>query len=180
VAYLGNRPALGAYYKLDSIASSFNGVTTTFNLTINGNATIPGSAQNMMIAIGGIMQEPNAAYTVNGSTITFTSAPPTNATFWGIQLGDVLSIGIPSAGSVGPTQISASGTPSSTTFLRGDQNWAGPAAGGGTDSIFYLNGKTVTTNYTIPSTSNAMSTGPISINSGVSVTISTGSRWVVL
>jgi len=52
--------------------------------------------------------------------------------------------------------------------------------GGGSDQVIYENGKTVTTNYTITTNTNAMSTGPITINSGISVTVPTGSRWVVL
>ena len=56
----------------------------------------------------------------------------------------------------------------------------GGATGGGTDKIFFENGQTVTTSYSIPSGSNAMSTGPITINSGVTVTVPSGSRWVVL
>jgi hypothetical protein len=56
----------------------------------------------------------------------------------------------------------------------------GGATGGGADQVFYLNGQTVTTSYSIPSGQNAMSTGPITINSGVTVTVPTGSRWVVL
>jgi hypothetical protein len=56
----------------------------------------------------------------------------------------------------------------------------GGATGGGSDEIFVENGQNVTTNYTIPSTRNAMSTGPITIDSGVTVTVSSGSNWVVL
>jgi hypothetical protein len=56
----------------------------------------------------------------------------------------------------------------------------GGATGGGTDEIFIENGQNVTTNYTIPATRNAMSTGPITVNSGVTVTVSSGARWVVL
>lgn len=56
----------------------------------------------------------------------------------------------------------------------------GGATGGGSDAIFYENGKTVTTNYTITTGSNAMTTGPVTINSGVVVTIPSGSRWVIL
>jgi hypothetical protein len=56
----------------------------------------------------------------------------------------------------------------------------GGATGGGADEIFVENGQNVTVNYTIPSTRNAMSTGPITVDSGVTVTISSGSRWVVL
>lgn len=56
----------------------------------------------------------------------------------------------------------------------------GGATGGGSDEIFIENGQNVTTNYTIPATRNAMSTGPIAVNSGVTVTVSSGARWVVL
>jgi hypothetical protein len=56
----------------------------------------------------------------------------------------------------------------------------GGATGGGGDAVFVENGQNVTANYTIPSTRNAMSTGPITVDSGVSVTISSGSRWVVI
>jgi len=44
----------------------------------------------------------------------------------------------------------------------------------------YLNNNTISTAYTIPSGSNAISSGPITIASGISVTISSGSRWVVV
>ena len=56
----------------------------------------------------------------------------------------------------------------------------GGATGGGTDEVFVENGQTVTTNYTLPGTKNAMSTGPIEIDPGVTVTISSGARWVVI
>ena len=56
----------------------------------------------------------------------------------------------------------------------------GGATGGGSDELFIENGQTMTTNYTIPSTKNAMSTGPITINSGVTLTVSSGARYVVI
>ena len=56
----------------------------------------------------------------------------------------------------------------------------GGATGGGSDEIFIENGQNVTQNYTIPATRNAMSTGPIYVNSGVSITVSSGARWVVI
>lgn len=56
----------------------------------------------------------------------------------------------------------------------------GGATGGGSDEIFIENNQSVTTNYTIPATRNAMSTGPITVNSGVTVTVSSGARWVVI
>lgn len=44
----------------------------------------------------------------------------------------------------------------------------------------YENTQTISSNYTIPSGSSAMSVGPISISSGVTVTIPSGSRWAIL
>ena len=56
----------------------------------------------------------------------------------------------------------------------------GGATGGGSDEVFVENGQTVTSNYTLTTNKNALSVGPISVNSGVTVTIPTGSNWVVL
>lgn len=56
----------------------------------------------------------------------------------------------------------------------------GGATGGGADEVFIQNSQTVTTSYTIPADKNAMSTGPIEIDSGAIVTVSTGARWVVI
>lgn len=44
----------------------------------------------------------------------------------------------------------------------------------------FVNSATVTANYTIPSGSNAMSAGPVTVNSGVTVTVSGGSVWTVI
>lgn len=56
----------------------------------------------------------------------------------------------------------------------------GGATGGSTDAIFWENDQTVTTSYTITASKNAMTAGPVDIASGVTVTIPTGSRWLVL
>ncbi len=56
----------------------------------------------------------------------------------------------------------------------------GGATGGGGDQVFVENGQTVTTDYTITTDFNAMSTGPITINAGVTVTVPSNSNWVVL
>jgi hypothetical protein len=54
------------------------------------------------------------------------------------------------------------------------------ATGGGSDNVFFENSLTVTTDYTITAGKSASSTGDITINSGVTVTIPSGSRWVIL
>lgn len=52
--------------------------------------------------------------------------------------------------------------------------------GGGSDQVFYVNSANVTVNYTLPAGKNAMSTGPVTINAGVTVTVPANSRWVVI
>jgi len=56
----------------------------------------------------------------------------------------------------------------------------GGATGAGGDTVFVENTRIVTTSYTIPTGKSAESVGPITINSGVTVTVSSGERWVVL
>lgn len=56
----------------------------------------------------------------------------------------------------------------------------GGATGGGGDQVFVENSMIVTTSYTFPSGKNASSVGPITINSGATVTIPDGQRWVIL
>ena len=56
----------------------------------------------------------------------------------------------------------------------------GGATGGGGDEVFVENGVTVTTNYTLSTGKNAESVGPITVNSGVTVTIPSDQRWVIL
>ncbi len=44
----------------------------------------------------------------------------------------------------------------------------------------YENAQTITANYTISTNYNALSAGPITISTGITVTIPTGSNWVVM
>jgi hypothetical protein len=63
----------------------------------------------------------------------------------------------------------------------GSAGWAPiGGAGGATEDVFYENNQTLTNSFVLASSKNAMSTGPVIIASGVSVTISSGSRYVVI
>jgi len=68
----------------------------------------------------------------------------------------------------------------SKTIQRDSSGNVYDASGGGTDNIFFLNGITVNTNYTIPTNYNAGTFGPVSIASGVTVTVPSGSVWTVV
>lgn len=56
----------------------------------------------------------------------------------------------------------------------------GGATGGGGNQVFFENDQTVTADYTIPSTKNAMTAGPVTIDTGITVTVDTGSTWTVV
>lgn len=56
----------------------------------------------------------------------------------------------------------------------------GGATGGGSDQIFWKNGKTITANHTIASTENAGTFGPVTIADGVSITINDGGTWSIV
>ena len=56
----------------------------------------------------------------------------------------------------------------------------GGASGAGGDAVFYENDQTVTTSYSITENRNAMSAGPITIDASATVTIPSGSTWVIV
>jgi hypothetical protein len=64
----------------------------------------------------------------------------------------------------------------------GQLSWglAGGALGTGTDQIFYENDQTVTGTYSITAGKNAMTAGPVTVNSGVTVTVPSGSSWSII
>ena len=77
--------------------------------------------------------------------------------------------------------VSASSSVTAASFYGDGSQLGGVGAdGGGSDEIFWLNDQTVTTSYSISSNKNAMSAGPITINSGATVTVPSGSSWVVV
>lgn len=167
MSYIGNPPLIGSYSKLDDISSGFNGVTTTFNLTSSSTAVTPGSANALIISLGGVVQEPTSSYTVSTSTITFTTAPAAGTSFWGVMLGNVLYVGV-SSGTIAPGMLSTGGPSWDTT---GQLSVTG---------AIIENAQTISSNYTITSGKNALSAGLITINSGVTVTVPSGSTWTIV
>ena len=108
---------------------------------------------------------------------------------------------------VGIEELSATGTASSSTFLRGDNTWTAvdalPSQSGNagkylttnattaswatldtdantTTKGLYEHEHTIDADYSIASGSNALSAGPITIDTGNSVTVPTGSTWVIV
>ncbi|NBX27414.1 MAG: toxin-antitoxin system YwqK family antitoxin [Chitinophagia bacterium] len=94
---------------LDDFSSSFNGVTTSFSLTSNGNTITPINSQQLVINLGGVVQDPSDDYSVSGSNIIFSDAPDLGASFSGISLGPAIPISNILDGSIVPQDLSTGG-----------------------------------------------------------------------
>ena len=126
MTYVGAVPTTGDFKLLDSITTSS---TTTFNLRQGGVAVYPQSANHCIVSLNGVIQAPVDAFTIVNDTIVFASSLASSDVInFILVLGNVNDIGVPSSSSVGVSQLSASGSASSSTYLRGDNTWA--AAGG--------------------------------------------------
>jgi hypothetical protein len=122
MTYVGAVPTTGDFKKLDSITTSS---TTTFNLRQGGVAVYPQSANHCIVSLNGVIQAPVDAFTIVNDTIVFASSLASSDVInFILVLGNVNDIGVPSSGSVGISQLSASGTKDATTFLRGDNTFA--------------------------------------------------------
>jgi hypothetical protein len=159
-----------------SIGQSTAAAGSFTTLAASGNATITGD-----LSVNGNTTLGNAS----GDTITLNAATanvPNNLNFNGTG-----SIKVP-AGTTGQRPTPVAGMiryNSDEGTFEGYSNGAwgaigGGATGGGGDQVFYENELTVTTSYTLTTARNAMSTGPITIDAGVTVTIPTDQRWVIL
>jgi len=111
--YIGKQPLTGAYQLCDAITTS---ATATYNLLVGGSAVIPGSAQNCIVSLNGVIQAPVNAFTVSGSQITFASAlTSTDVIDFILILGNVFDIGKPTNGTVTPSSL-AGGTTGLISF----------------------------------------------------------------
>ena len=95
--------------EIDDISSSFNGLTTQFPMNVGGSGVTPVTAQQMLISLGGVIQNPNQDFNVSGSNITFTVAPASGLTFFGTILGTDVSLNTIADASVSPAKLSAGG-----------------------------------------------------------------------
>jgi len=96
--YIGKTPLTGAYQLCDTITTS---ATATYNLLVGGSAVIPGSANNCIVSLNGVVQAPVGAFTVSGSQITFASALTSSDVIdFILILGNVFDIGTPTNGAV--------------------------------------------------------------------------------
>ena len=86
MAYIGRQQSSGAFLKLDSISSQFNGSTKTFNLTVGGEAFYPDNPYTLLVSLGGVIQEPVTSFTISDDQIVFSAAPSAGASFFIVVL----------------------------------------------------------------------------------------------
>ena len=86
MAYIGRQQSSSTFLKLDDISSQFNTSTTTFNLTLGGEAFFAGNPYSLLVSLGGIIQEPISSFTIVENQINFASAPRAGADFFIVVL----------------------------------------------------------------------------------------------
>ena len=103
--YLGVAPNPRENREVDDISSGFNGGTTQFTLQSGGSNVSPGSDTAIIVSLGGVVQNPGTDYTIAASTITFTTAPASGLTFFGVVLAQSVDIETPADGTVTTSKI---------------------------------------------------------------------------
>ena len=124
MAYIGREPQVGNFQVCDAI-SVVNG-QAAYTMQVSSVNVSPETANHMLVSLNGVLQKPGSSYTVSGSTITFASNLATGDVIDFIHiLGSVLDLGVPSDSTVSLAKLTATGTKDATTFLRGDNTFAG-------------------------------------------------------
>lgn len=146
---------------------AFTSLSASGNLTVTGNATVNGNT-----TLGNASSD---TITLNANTATV----PNNLAFVGTG-----SITLPS-GTTAERPTPAAGMiryNSTSGEFEGYNGSAWGTIGGGASAggAIYQNKNSVSANFTLDTNYNGMSVGPLTINSGVTVTVPTGQRWVIL
>ena len=105
--YIGKQLVRGQNRKLDDISGGFNGSQTTFTLQIASQNVSVGSALQLWISVGGIIQNPLTDFTIAGNQITFTTAPAASLDFFGVIQGDVTDTNTPGDATVTTSKLAS-------------------------------------------------------------------------
>ena len=105
--YIGKQLVRGQNRKLDDISSGFNGSQTTFTLQVASQNVTVGSALQLWISLGGVIQDPLSDYTIAGNQITFTTAPAASLDFFGVIQGDVTDTNTPGDATVTTSKLAS-------------------------------------------------------------------------
>jgi hypothetical protein len=118
MAYIGNTAEQQAFTpRVDYFSGNASATAFTLSFPVASVAQVQAVIEN-------VPQNPGDAYTVSGNTITFTSAPPSGTNnIYVYYTSPITQVIQPGQGTVGLTQLTATGNASSSTFLRGDNSW---------------------------------------------------------
>ena len=119
MAYIGRTPSGGRFAKMDDISSGFNGSANTFSLSLGGDSPNIASDAQVIISVGGVIQEPETDFAIRTNQIIFTSAPPSGASFFGILLGETFNALVPSTKSITGSHLAVGAINSNTIFGNG-------------------------------------------------------------
>jgi len=123
MAFIGNTNTTQAFTPAIDFFSG-NGSTTAFTLS-----RPVASVAQVQVTIDNVAQNPSSAFTVSSNTITFTSAPLSGTNnVYVYYTSPITQVIAPGQSTVGLTAFTATGTPSASTFLRGDNSWASIAS----------------------------------------------------
>ena len=157
--YLGNGPAT-AYTSTTKDSFSGDGSTTDFTMSKSANVNA------VRVVVENVIQDPAVAYTCVGTTLAFTSAPPTGTSnIYVVHLGPPAASIVPAANTVGG-------------LFMGERGEIGQSNAGG--DIFRINEQTLNSDVTIDATENASCTGPLAVASGKTITITTGGNLSIV
>jgi hypothetical protein len=147
--YIGVAPSSGLFKKLDSITTV--NAQAAYTMQYNSSNFKPATAEQLIVSVNGVIQAPNDAYTISGSTITFSE---------NLVTGDVIDF-IVALGEVGntvtPTDGSVDINKMSTSIMK--------------DNAIRVNDTELASgnNVTIASDENAMVAGPFTLNATLTI-----------
>lgn len=149
-----------------------NGITLTGTVTTSGNLTLGGtlSGVNLASQVTGTLPIANGGTGQTTATAAFNALNPMTTT------GDILYESSPTVAA----RLGIGSTGQVLTVAGGLPSWAAAPSSNITALGLYENSATISANYTIGTGNNAMSAGPITINTSITVTVPTGSSWVIV
>ena len=107
MAFIGRQSGnIGNYVRCNTITP--DGSTTTFALTnvLDNTAIAPGTENNVICSVSGVIQAPGTAFSIDGTNIVFSAAPlSTDVVDFVLVLGETVTIGTPSDGTVAAGQL---------------------------------------------------------------------------
>ena len=162
-----------------------NGTTTAATFDTNQNLTL-NSTGAVTIPVGTTGERPAPATGMLRYNTTSTSFEGYNGSTWSSVGGATISNDTSTATNVYPVFVSAT-SGSATTINTGNAKLLYKPSTGELQATapvalngIFVNSNTVTSNYTIASGYNGISGGPVTVDTGVNVTISSGSVWTVV